>query len=137
MGNFESETISVDIDEECGKVVSVLVFNTISYKLKEIGELVLSNMETYDVLVSHSPKIRENREKFDNDVKELSKKMIGKIVEVYKEYEDSVDNSLHAKMVFWETLMAVFGAIMLQEAEYLGNIVSEIAQEELGGVKVD
>ncbi|MCD6148687.1 hypothetical protein J7J18_04900 [bacterium] len=127
----------MDIDEECGKVVSVLVFNTISYKLKEIGELVLSNMETYDVLVSHSPKIRENREKFDNDVKELSKKMIGKIVEVYKEYEDSVDNSLHAKMVFWETLMAVFGAIMLQEAEYLGNIVSEIAQEELGGVKVD
>ncbi|RLB79481.1 MAG: hypothetical protein DRH17_13755, partial [Deltaproteobacteria bacterium] len=74
MSNFEVETIRVEVDEECNKVVATFLFNTISYKLKELGEIVDRNLETYDLLLSHFPIIKLNKGKFEKDTIELSKK---------------------------------------------------------------
>ena len=134
MSNFEVETIRVEVDEECNKVVAMFLFNTISYKLKELGEIVDRNLETYDLLLSHFPIIKLNKGKFEKDTIELSKKIAGKIAKIYTEYENSSDNKLYARTVFWRALMTTFIAIMLQEAENLGKDIMEYVQEQLGGV---
>ena len=131
------ETIKVEVDEECNKLATVLIFNIISYKLRELGEIVDKNLETYDLLLSHFPLVKLNKEKFEKDTIELSKKIIGKIAEIYTEYENSSDNKLYARTVFWRALMTTFTAIMLHEAENLGREVTEFIQEQLGGVKVN
>jgi len=87
--------------------------------------------------LSHFPLIKLNKEKFERDTIELSKKIINKIMNIYLEYLNSADNRLYAKNVFWRALMTTFSAIMLQEAENLGKDVMEFAQEQLGGVKVN
>lgn len=137
MSSFGIETIRIEVDEECNKVVATFLFNTISHKLKELGEIVSKNLETYDLLLSHFPLIKLNKEKFERDTIELSKKIINKIMDIYLEYLNSADNRLYAKNVFWRALMTTFSAIMLQEAENLGKDVMEFAQEQLGGVKVN
>jgi len=135
--SFETETVRVEVDEECSKVIVMTIINTISYKLKELGEVVSKNLETYDLLLSHFPTIKLNREKFEEDTTELSKRIIDKIVDTYSEYENSASNKMYARTVFWRALMTTFIAIMIQEAENLGKDVMEFAQEQLGGVKVD
>jgi len=131
------ETIKVEVDEECNKLATVLIFNIISYKLRELGEIVDKNLETYDLLLSHFPLVKLNKEKFERETLELSKKIAGKIAEIYTEHENSADNKLYARTVFWRALMTTFTAIMLHEAENLGREVTEFIQEQLGGVKVN
>jgi len=131
------ETIKVEVDEECNKLATVLIFNIISYKLRELGEIVDKNLETYDLLLSHFPLVKLNKEKFERETLELSKKIAGKIAEIYTEHENSADNKLYARTVFWRALMTTFIAITLQESEGLGREITEFIQEQLGGVKVN
>jgi len=131
------ETIKVEVDEECNRLVTAFIFNIISYKLRELGEIVDKNLETYDLLLSHFPLVKLNKEKFEKDTVELSKKIAGKIVEIYTEHENSADNKLYARTIFWRALMTTFTAIMLHEAEDLGREITEFIQEQLGGVKVN
>ena len=137
MSNFETEIIRIDVDNECSKIVATFIFNAVSYKLKELGEVVGKNLETYDLLLSHFPIIMSNKKKLEEDTLELSRKIVSKIAEVYNECKDSFENNLYARTVFWRALMGVFSAIMLQEAENLGKDIMEYVQEQLGGVKVD
>jgi len=137
VSDYETETIRVEINEECSRLATALIFNIISYKLRELGEVVDKNLETYDLLLSHFPPIKLNKEKFEKETLELSKKIIDKIAEIYKEYESSVDNKVYARTVFWRALMTTFIAITLQEAEGLGREITEFIQEQLGGVKVN
>ena len=131
------ETIKVEVDEECNRLATALIFNIISYKLRELGEIVNKNLETYDLLLSHFPLVKLNKEKFERETLELSKKIAGKIAEIYTEHENSADNKLYARTVFWRALMTTFIAITLQESEGLGREVTEFIQEQLGGVKVN
>jgi len=131
------ETIKVEVDEECNRLVTAFIFNIISYKLRELGEIVDKNLETYDLLLSHFPLVKLNKEKFERETLELSKKIAGKIAEIYTEHENSADNKLYARTVFWRALMTTFIAITLQESEGLGREVTEFIQEQLGGVKVN
>ena len=131
------ETIKVEVDEECNRLVTAFIFNIISYKLRELGEIVDKNLETYDLLLSHFPIIKLNKEKFEKETLELSKKIAGKIAEIYLEYLNSADNKVYARTVFWRALMTMFIAVMLQEAENLGKEIAEFAQEQLGGIKVN
>ena len=137
MSDYETETIRVEINEECSRLATALIFNIISYKLRELGEVVDKNLETYDLLLSHFPLVKLNKEKFEKDTVELSKKIADKIVDVHLEYLNSADNKLYARTVFWRALMGIFSAIMLQEAEGLGREITEFIQEQLGGVKVN
>ena len=137
MGYRGIETVGVEVDSECIKLATVLIFNTVSYKLKELGEIVDRNLGTYDLLLSHFPLVKLNKEKFERETLELSKKIAGKIAKIYAEYENSADNELYARTVFWRALMTTFTAIMLHEAENLGKNIVEYVQEQLGGVKVD
>jgi len=137
MSDYGIETIKVDVDEECNKLVAMLIFNMVSYKLKELGEIVDKNIETYDLLLSHFPLVKLNKEKFEKDTIELSRKIIDKIVDIYLEYLNSADNKAYARTVFWRALMTTFIAIMLRESENLGKEITEFIQEQLGGVKVD
>jgi len=131
------ETIKVEVDEECNRLVTAFIFNIISYKLRELGEIVDKNLETYDLLLSHFPLVKLNKEKFEKDTVELSKKIADKIVDVHLEYLNSADNKLYARTIFWRALMTTFTAIMLHEAEDLGREITEFIQEQLGGVKVN
>ena len=131
------ETIKVEVDEECNRLATALIFNIISYKLRELGEIVNKNLETYDLLLSHFPLVKLNKEKFERETLELSKKIAGKIAEIYTEHENSADNKLYARTVFWRALMTTFIAITLQESEGLGREITEFIQEQLGGVKVN
>jgi len=135
MSDFEMRAIRVVVDDECSKHLIAHTLNTVSFKLKDVGEMVASNIETYDALITFFAQIEHNREKFERDVSELSRTLTKKIVDTYEEFEEYTDSPLYAKIAFWKSLMIVFSAIMLEESIGLGNNVAEFIKRELGGVE--